>query len=55
MQEEDSHKGKLLPQLRCENVRGGDAVKTFAPYPHQYAGIDWILQHPACALFWGMG
>ena len=30
-------------------------MKTFAPYPHQRAGIDWILNHPACALFWGMG
>lgn len=30
-------------------------MKTFAPYPHQAAGIDWILDHPACALFWGMG
>ena len=27
----------------------------FNPYPHQQAGIDWILQRPACALFWGMG
>lgn len=27
----------------------------FTPYPHQAAGIDWIIQHPACALFWGMG
>ena len=27
----------------------------FTPYPHQRAGIDWILEHPACALFWGMG
>ena len=27
----------------------------FMPYPHQTAGIDWILTHPACALFWGMG
>lgn len=27
----------------------------FAPYPHQTAGIDWILNRPACALFWGMG
>lgn len=30
-------------------------MKTFSPYPHQIAGINWILQHPACALFWGMG
>lgn len=28
---------------------------TFTPYPHQLAGIDWILKHPAAALFWGMG
>ena len=27
----------------------------FTPYPHQRAGIDWILQRPACALLWGMG
>ena len=27
----------------------------FTPYPHQQAGIDWILGHPACALLWGMG
>ena len=31
------------------------ALKTFTPYPHQVAGIDWILVRPACALFWGMG
>ena len=31
-----------------------DPVK-FTPYPHQSAGIEWILLHPACALFWGMG
>ena len=28
---------------------------TFTPYQHQKAGIDWIIQHPAAALFWGMG
>lgn len=28
---------------------------TFTPYPHQRAGIDWIVEHPACALLWGMG
>ena len=28
---------------------------TFTPYPHQRAGIDWIIQRPACALLWGMG
>ena len=27
----------------------------FTPYPHQTAGINWIIQRPACALFWGMG
>lgn len=30
-------------------------MKTFTPYPHQKAGIDWILERPACALLWGMG
>jgi hypothetical protein len=30
-------------------------MKTFAPYPHQKAGVDWILSHPACGLIWGMG
>ena len=28
---------------------------SFTPYPHQAAGIDWIINRPACALFWGMG
>lgn len=27
----------------------------FKPYPHQEAGIEWIIKHPAAALFWGMG
>ena len=27
----------------------------FTPYRHQQAGINWIIDHPACALFWGMG
>ena len=27
----------------------------FKPYTHQRAGIDWIINHPACALLWGMG
>ena len=27
----------------------------FTPYPHQRAGIDWVIERPACALFWGMG
>lgn len=30
-------------------------MSTFKPYPHQAAGIDWILKNPACALLWGMG
>ena len=30
-------------------------MNTFTPYPHQLAGIDWIQNRPACALFWGMG
>lgn len=28
---------------------------TFTPYQHQRAGIAWIIEHPACALLWGMG
>lgn len=27
----------------------------YMPYPHQRAGINWIIEHPAAALFWGMG
>lgn len=27
----------------------------FMPYPHQEAGIDWILNNNACGLIWGMG
>ena len=27
----------------------------FKPYPHQAAGINWIIDRPACALLWGMG
>ncbi len=27
----------------------------FKPYDHQAAGIGWIIDRPACALFWGMG
>lgn len=30
-------------------------MTNFTPYPHQQAGIDWIIDHPASALFWGMG
>ena len=30
-------------------------MSTFQPYPHQRAGIEWITEHPACALLWGMG
>ena len=28
---------------------------SFTPYPHQAAGIDWITDRPASALFWQMG
>jgi len=41
-----------LNQRRC---KGGDAVRVFEPYPHQVAGVDWIIQKPACALIWSMG
>lgn len=27
----------------------------FTPYPHQAAGINWITDHPAAGLLWGMG
>lgn len=27
----------------------------YKPYKHQQAGIDWLTEKPACALFWGMG
>ena len=27
----------------------------FTPYPHQAAGIGWIIERRACALLWGMG
>lgn len=30
-------------------------MNSFTPYPHQEAGIDWIIDRRACALFWGMG
>lgn len=30
-------------------------MTTFTPYPHQRAGIEWIIDRPACALLWGMG
>ena len=30
-------------------------MTTFEPYQHQQAGIEWITERPACALFWGMG
>ena len=30
-------------------------MSTFNPYPHQRAGIDWVIDHPAAGLFWGMG
>ena len=29
--------------------------RSFTPYPHQAAGIEWVISRPACALFWGMG
>jgi hypothetical protein len=28
---------------------------SFVPYNHQAAGIDLIVNRPACALFWSMG
>ena len=34
---------------------GGNTVSEFVPYPHQKAGIEWIIEKPACALLWGMG
>ena len=30
-------------------------MSNFTPYPHQRAGIDWIIEHPAAGLLWGMG
>lgn len=30
-------------------------MTSFTPYPHQAAGINWIIEHQAAALFWGMG
>lgn len=30
-------------------------MSEFTPYPHQEAGIEWIIERPACALFWSMG
>lgn len=30
-------------------------MSTFTPYPHQAAGIEWIIEHPAAGLLWGMG
>ena len=30
-------------------------MSNFTPYPHQAAGIGWIIDRPACALLWGMG
>ena len=27
----------------------------FTPYPHQQAGIEWIIDRPASCLLWGMG
>ena len=28
---------------------------TFTPYPHQKAGIEWLIERPYAALLWGMG
>ena len=28
---------------------------SFTPYPHQEAGINWIIERPASSLLWGMG
>lgn len=28
---------------------------SFVPYPHQEAGINWIVDKPSAALLWGMG
>jgi len=30
-------------------------VTAFTPYPHQQAGIDWLIKRPAACLLWGMG
>ena len=30
-------------------------MSAFVPYSHQRAGINWIIDRPSCALFWGMG
>lgn len=30
-------------------------MKTFKPYAYQEKGVDWIISHPRCCLFWGMG
>ena len=30
-------------------------MSSFTPYPYQAAGINWIIERPACALLWGMG
>ena len=30
-------------------------MSNFTPDPHQRAGIDWIIEHPAAGLLWGMG
>ena len=27
----------------------------FTPYPHQKAGVNWILEKPYSCLLWGMG
>ena len=30
-------------------------MTAFTPYPHQQAGIDWLIKRPAACLLWGMG
>ena len=41
--------------FRMDDREGGGLMRSFTPYPHQQAGIDWIIKNPACALFWSMG
>lgn len=49
-EQEKGGQGTHVPKAKM-----GKATLNFTPYPHQAAGIDWIIEHPACALFWGMG
>ena len=39
----------------CHMQGVSQEMTTFEPYQHQQAGIEWITERPACALFWGMG